>query len=288
MDKFRTNAVFILIGIFLLWSSVFFVREGETGMVLQFGRVARNNISPGVHFKVPVIERAVKFDRRLLILPAEPERYLTAERKDINVDFFALASIIDPQMFYRATGGNEEQAVQRLTPIVKDALRNEINARTLSQVVSGSRAEIIKSQLDGINKAAETVGIKIVDLRIKQIELPTDSEVIKNVYSRMSAQRQQVASRLRAEGEEQAQTIRAEADRDVAVILAEAKRDAQVLRGEGDSEATRIMGQAAAKDQGFFAFQRSLDAYRKAFNKGDSVIVLDSNDPFLKYMKADR
>ena len=288
MDKFRTNAIFILIGVFLLWSSVFFVREGETGMVLQFGRVARNNIWPGVHFKVPVIERAVKFDRRLQILPAEPERYLTAERKDINVDFFALATIVDPQMFYRATGGNEEQAVQRLTPIVKDALRNEINARTLSQVVSGSRAEIIKSQLDGINKAAETVGIKIVDLRIKQIELPTDSEVIKNVYSRMSAQRQQVASRLRAEGEEQAQTIRAEADRDVAVILAEAERDAQMLRGEGDGEATRIMGQAAAKDQGFFAFQRSLDAYRKSFSKGDSVIVLDSNDPFLKYMKADR
>ena len=288
MNKLRANWIFIIAALFLLWSSVFVVREGETGMVLQFGRVARNNISPGIHLKAPIIERAVKFDRRLQIMPAEPERYLTAERKDINVDFFALATIVDPQAFYRATGGNEEQAVQRLTPIVKDALRNEINTRTLSQVVSGSRAEIIKSQIAGINKAAETVGIKIVDLRIKQIELPTDSEVIKNVYSRMSAQRQQVASRLRAEGEERAQTVRAEADRDVAVILAEAERDAQKLRGEGDGEAARILGQAAAKDQAFFAFQRSLDAYRKSFSKGDSVIVLDSNDPFLKYMKADR
>ena len=257
-------------------------------MVLNFGRVARTNLSPGLHFKVPLIERVLRFDRRMQILPAEPERYLTAERKDINVDFFALAALTDPQAFYRATGGSEEQAAQRLAPIIKDALRNEINSRTLQQVISGSRADITNKQLGTINRAAATVGVKIVDLRIKQIELPTDSDVIQQVYRRMSAQRQQVASRLRAEGEEQAQRIRAEADRDVVVLVAEAERDAQSLRGQGDAEAARVVGLAAAKDQGFFAFQRSLDAYRKAFGKGDSTIVLDDNDPFLRYLKSDR
>lgn len=288
MNNFPNRLYALALVAFVLWSSIFIVREGQTGMVLNFGRVARTNLSPGLHFKVPLIERALRFDRRMQILPAEPERYLTAERKDINVDFFALAALTDPQAFYRATNGSEEQAAQRLAPIIKDALRNEINSRTLQQVISGSRADITNKQLGTINRAAATVGVKIIDLRIKQIELPTDSDVIQQVYRRMSAQRQQVASRLRAEGEEQAQRIRAEADRDVVVLVAEAERDAQSLRGQGDAEAARVVGLAAAKDQGFFAFQRSLDAYRKAFGKGDSTIVLDDNDPFLRYLKSDR
>ncbi len=288
MNNFPNRLYALALVAFVLWSSIFIVREGQTGMVLNFGRVARTNLSPGLHFKVPLIERALRFDRRMQILPAEPERYLTAERKDINVDFFALAALTDPQAFYRATNGSEEQAAQRLAPIIKDALRNEINSRTLQQVISGSRADITNKQLGTINRAAATVGVKIIDLRIKQIELPTDSDVIQQVYRRMSAQRQQVASRLRAEGEEQAQRIRAEADRDVVVLVAEAERDAQSLRGQGDAEAARVVGLAAAKDQGFFAFQRSLDAYSKAFGKGDSTIVLDDNDPFLRYLKSDR
>lgn len=289
MNRFLVGKLnWVFLALLVLWSTVFIVREGETGMVLNFGKVARTNLAPGLHLKLPIVERAVKFDRRLQILPAEPERYLTAERKDVNVDFFALAMLVDPQAYYRATGGNEEQAVQRISPIIKDALRNEINSRTLQQVISGSRAEITNKQITGINEAAKTIGMKIIDLRIQQIELPTDSKVIQDVYTRMSAQRQQVASKLRAEGEENAQKIRAEADRDVAVLVAEAERDAQGLRGQGDAEAARVLGQAAAKDQGFFAFQRSLDAYRKSFEKGDGVIVLDDNDPFLRYLKSDR
>jgi len=190
--------------------------------------------------------------------------------------------------FYRATGGDEEIAAQRLAPIIKDSLRNEINSLTLQQVVSGDRSEVIGPQLAKINIGARTVGVRIVDLRIKQIDLPTDSQVIKDVYRRMSAQRQQVASRLRAEGEEAAQTIRARADRDRAVILAEAERDAQKLRGEGDAEATRIYGQAAAADPGFFTFQRSLEAYRKSFEDGNGVVVLERDDPFLQYLRNDR
>ena len=274
--------------LFAMLGSMYTVREGQAAIVLNLGRVVRTDIGPGLHFKWPLIETAQVFDRRLQVLDAEPERYLTSERKDVSVDFFAIGRIEDLRAFYRATGGDETRAVERLAPIIKDSLRNEINSRTLSQVVSGDRALIVDSQLAAINKGAATLGVRIVDLRIKQIDLPTDSKVIGDVYSRMRAQRQQVASRLRAEGEEQAQQIRANADRDRQVILAEAERDAQKLRGEGDAEAARIYGQAASRDPGFYAFQRSLEAYRRSFADGNTVIVLDKDDPFLDYMRSDR
>ncbi len=272
----------------LMFGSVFIVREGHTAIVLNLGKVVRSDLGPGLHFKVPLIESARIFDQRLLVLPAEPERYLTSERKDVSVDFFAVGKIQDSRAFYRATGGNESDAIERLAPIIKDSLRNEINTRTLSQVVAGERDKIIGAQLKTINKGAATLGIRIVDLRIKQIDLPTDSRVIDDVYNRMRAQRQQVASKLRAEGEEQANEIRAQADRESTVILAEAERDAQKLRGEGDAESARLYGNAANADPGFFAFQRSLEAYRASFKDGDAVIVLDKSDPFLQYMRSDR
>jgi membrane protease subunit HflC len=278
----------VVAALVLLMGSVFVVNEGHTAIVLNLGRVSRVDLGPGLHFKWPLVESARVFDRRLQVLPAEPERYLTSERKDVSVDFFAIGQIQDARAFYRATGGDEGAAVDRLAPIIKDALRNEINARTLQQAVSGDRTEIVKSQLDVINRGAATLGVRILDLRIKQLDLPTDSRVIDDVYNRMRAQRQQVASRLRAEGEEQANEIRAGADRDQQVIIAEAERDAQKLRGEGDAEAARIYAEAANRDPGFYAFQRSLEAYRKAFSGNDSVIVLERNDPFLQYMRSDR
>lgn len=271
-----------------LMGSFYVVNEGQTAMVLNLGRVVRSDIKPGLHFKLPLVESARIFDRRLQVLDAAPERYLTSERKDVSVDFFAVGRIENVRAFYRATGGDEEIAAQRLAPIIKDSLRNEINARTLSQVVSGNRSEVIGPQLDAINKGAATMGVSIVDLRIKKIDLPTDSQVIKDVYRRMSAQRQQVASRLRAEGEEQAQTIKAKADRDKTVILADAERDAQKLRGEGDAQAARLYGDAAGADPSFFAFQRSLEAYRRSFADGNAVIVLERDDPFLQYLRSDR
>lgn len=274
--------------LFALFGSVYVVSEGQTAIVLNLGKVVRSDIGPGLHFKVPLIESARIFDTRLQVLPANPERILTSEQKDVNVDFFAVGRIENTRAFYRATSGREEDAVARLEPIIKGALRNEINVRTLSQVVSGDRSKIVSGQLKEINKAAATLGIRIIDLRIKQIDLPTDGKVIGDVYRRMSAQRQQVASKLRAEGAEQANQIRATADRDRNVILAEAERDAQKMRGEGDGEAARIYGNAANADPGFYAFQRSLEAYRGSFSDGDAVIVLDKNDPFLQYMRSDR
>lgn len=282
----------VIAALLALMGSVYVVAEGHTAIVLNLGRVARWDIGPGLHFKWPLVESALVFDRRLQVLDAEPERYLTSERKDVSVDFFAVGMIQDVRAFYRATGGAgqaaEEIAVQRLAPIIKDSLRNEINSRTLQQVVAGNRSEVIGKQLGTINQGASNIGIRIVDLRIKKIDLPTDSKVIQDVYSRMSAQRKQVASKLRAEGSEQANEIRAKADRDQTVILAEAERDAQKLRGEGDATATRIYGQAASRDPAFYAFKLSLESYRKAFADGESVIVLDRDDPFLQYMKSDR
>ena len=286
--KASTWASIAVAVLLLLLGSVFVVREGQTAIVLNLGKVVRVDLPPGLHFKVPLIESARIFDRRLQVLDAEPERYLTSERKDVSVDFFALGLIENASVFFRATGGDESIAIQRLAPIIKDALRNEINQRTLQQVVSSDRVQVIRDQLAAINEGASTVGIRIVDLRIKQIDLPTDSDVIGQVYRRMRAQRQQVASRLRAEGEEQANEIRAGADRDQQVILAEAERDAQKLRGEGDAEAARIYADAANRDPSFYAFQRSLEAYRRAFSGGESVIVLERNDPFLQYMRSDR
>ena len=286
--KASTWASIAVAALLLLLGSVFVVREGQTAIVLNLGKVVRVDLRPGLHFKVPLIESARIFDRRLQVLDAEPERYLTSERKDVSVDFFALGLIEDASVFFRATGGDESIAIQRLAPIIKDALRNEINQRTLQQVVSSDRVQVIRDQLAAINEGASTVGIRIIDLRIKQIDLPNDSEVIGQVYRRMRAQRQQVASRLRAEGEEQALLIRATADRERTVVLAEAERDAQVLRGEGDAEAARIYAEAANRDPGFFAFQRSLDAYRKAFEDGEGVMVLERNDPFLQYLRSDR
>jgi membrane protease subunit HflC len=271
-----------------LLGSVYVVNEGHTAIVLNLGRVARTDVGPGLHFKWPLVESARVFDRRLQVLDAEPERYLTSEKKDVSVDFFAIGLISDVRTFYRATGGDESLAVQRLAPIIKDSLRNEINAHTLQQVVSGDRNEMVARQLGAINKGAATLGVKIVDIRIKRIDLPTGGEVIEQVYRRMRAQRQQVAAQLRAEGEEQSQKIRSEADRQQQVILAEAERDAQKLRGEGDAEAARIYAQAYQRDPAFYAFHRSLEAYRRSFANGNAAIVLDRDDPFLQYLHDDR
>ncbi|APO96811.1 protease modulator HflC [Xanthomonas vesicatoria] len=271
-----------------LMGSVFVVREDQTAMVLNLGRVVRADLKPGLHFKIPVVESVRVFDRRFQVLDTAPARYFTAEQKDVSVDFFAIGYISDVRAFYRATGGEESVANSRLAPIITDSLRNQINSRTLQQLVSGDRSELIASQLKGINGAIKGLGMQITDLRIKQIDLPTDSQVITDVYERMRAQRKQEASKLRAEGEEQALTIRAQADRESTVIKADAERDAQKLRGEGDADAARIYGQAGAKDPSFYAFYRSLEAYRESMTDGNGVVVLDKNDPFLQYLKSDR
>ncbi|HEY0660958.1 MAG TPA: protease modulator HflC [Lysobacter sp.] len=271
-----------------LLGSVFVVKEGHSAIVFRLGTIVRTDIAPGLHFKWPLVENARVFDRRLQVLSSDPERYITSDKLDVSVDFFALGRIEDMRRFYRATGGDEARAVELLAPIIRDSLKNEINARTLQQVVSGDRTEVVSKQIAAINRGASTLGVKVVDIRIKSIDFPSDSNVLTSVYNQMRSQRQQAASQLRAEGVEQSQKIRSQADREKAVLLAEAERDAQQLRGEGDAEAARSYAAAANKDPGFYSFQRSLEAYRASFADGEGVIVLDRDDPFLQYLKSDR
>ena len=267
-----------------LFASVYVVNESQTAIVLNLGKVVRNDVPPGLHFKVPFVEQVRKFDRRLLTLDDNPERYLTAEKKDVEVDFFVKWKIKDVTTYYRAaSGGSEEAAEQRLTPIVKNALRNDINQLTLQQVVSSGRNELTKRLLKQINAGAATLGIEVVDVRIKRINFPQDSQILDSVFDRMSTERQQVANALRAEGQELAESVRAEAERESQVILAEAQRDAQKVRGAGDSEVARISAAAYGQDAEFYAFYRSLEAYKASFADGKTTMVLDPDSEYLKY-----
>lgn len=237
-----TSIMLAVFGVILtLFGSVYIVNESQTAIVLNLGKVVRSDIKPGLHFKVPFVEQVRKFDRRLLTLDDNPERYLTAEKKDVEVDFFVKWKIKDVTAFYRATsGGNEDVAEQRLTPIVKSALRNDINQLTLQQVVSSGRAEVTRRLLGSINKGAATLGIEVVDVRIKRINFPQDTDILKSVFVRMSSERLQVANALKAEGFAEAERIRSEAERESRVLLADAQRDAQKVRGEGDSQVAQI------------------------------------------------
>jgi membrane protease subunit HflC len=264
----------------------FIVHEGQVAILLQFGRISQTEFKPGLHFKLPIVQQALRFDRRILTLDSTPERYLTSEKKDVSVDFFVKWRIAEPAKFYTAVGGDEARAQQRLGPIVREGLRTAINSRTLQEVVSSARSELTDALVTAANRAAQNLGIQIVDVRIKRIDLPEESSVLRSVYERMRSERKQVADSLRAQGNEAAARIRAEADRQVQVLKAEAYRDAQKLRGEGDAQAADIYAAAYGADPEFYSFYRSLEAYRNSLGKsGNGVLVLDPTSEFLHYLK---
>jgi len=264
--------------------SVYVVNESQTAIVLNLGKVVRSGIEPGLHFKWPLVEEVRKFDRRILTLDDAPERYLTSEKKDVSVDFFVKWRIADVSTFYRAaSGGNEDAAKLRLTPIIKDALRNEINRLSLQDVVSGARVDLTARLLEATKDGAATLGISIVDIRIKRINLPEDGNILSSVFDRMRAERTRVANQLRAEGSEGSDEIRSEAERERQVILAEAERDAQRLRGAGDAKAAALAATAYGQDAEFYAFYRSLEAYRNSMADGRTTLVLDPDSEFLRY-----
>lgn len=269
--------------VLLVANSLFIVREHEFAALFRLGAITRADVQPGLHFKVPFIESVRRFDRRLLTLDAQPERYLTSEKKDVSVDFFVRWRIADVSRFYQATGGNEENALARLNPIVKEAVRNEFNQRTLQEVVADIRTNLTDTLIAKSDESAAQLGIRIIDLRIKRIELPEDSEVIDSVFRRMREERRRVANELRAEGGEAAERVRADADRQRNVIMAEAERDAQRLRGEGDARAAETYAAAYGADAEFYGFHRSLQAYRAAFATGTDVLVLDPRSEFFRY-----
>lgn len=276
------SAIVALVIVLLGLNSMFVVGEGHSALLLQFGRIVRTDYQPGLHFKLPVMQQVMHFDKRILSLDAPPERYFTSEKKSVNVDFYVKWRVADNAAYYRATGGDQLQAAQRLTPIVKDALRFEFNARTLPDLISGARKDIterVRAQTDA--SARKNLGIAVVDVRIKRIDLP--NEVSESVYKRMRAERLQLANELRFTGQEAAEKIQADADRQGQVLRADAQRDAAKVKGEGDAQAAVIYAQAYGQDPEFFAFYRSLAAYRTSFEDGKGVLVMKPDDEFLRY-----
>lgn len=261
--------------------SVFVVGEREHAIKFRFGEIVRADYTPGVHFKLPIVNTVRKFDNRILTLDNRPEEFLTAEKKNVIVDFFVKWQITNPTSFYRATlGGQETVAEQRLLEIMKDGLRAEFAQRTVQQVVSAERTEIMNIASKAAQDAAQEFGISIIDVRVKRVELPED--VSSSVYDRMITSRARVAAQLRAEGAEAAERIRAEADRERTVILSSAFRDAETIRGAGDAGAADIYARAYNRDPDFYAFHRSLEAYRNSVGDGD-VLVLDPDSEFFRY-----
>ena len=267
------------------YNSVFTVRQDQTALLLQFGRIVRSDYAPGLHFKLPFMQEAVKFDNRILTLDAQPERYFTAEKKVVNVDFYVKWRIANPVRYYQATGGQELQAQARLSPMIKDALRFEFSSRPLDELVSGGRNDVTARVRHQANASAlRTLGIQIVDVRIRQIELP--ESVSESVFRRMRAERMSLANALRSAGEESAAKIRADADKQAKVLVAQADAQSTELRGEGDAKAAQIYAAAYGQDPGFFQFYRSLEAYRRSFGGGHGVLLLKPDSAFMQYFQA--
>lgn len=265
----------------LLSLSLFTVEETQTAIRFQLGEMVQANYQPGLHWKWPLINNVRKFDRRLQTLDTEPERFLTAEKKNVIVDSFAMWRIEDVRQFYTRVGGDPKQANVRLDQIVKDGLRSEFSKRTIQEVVSGDRDQIMETLSRLLREQATQLGIAAVDVRIKRIDLPPD--VSSSVFSRMKAERLRVAKDFRSRGGEAAERIRADADRQGTVLLAEAYRDAERQRGEGDAQAIDIYAQAYGKGQDFYSFHRSLAAYRQSFGTKDDVLVLQPDSQFFRY-----
>ena len=285
------SAIKLIIGLLavaLIASSLLFVvSETERGVKLRFGRLIEADIHPGLHYKVPFADQVKIFDARVLTLDATAASFFTIEKKRLIVDSYAKWRIANVEAYYKATGGVESVANSRLANRVNNGLRNEFGSRTLHEVVSGERDALMRSITEQLNSTVlESLGIEVVDVRVKRIDLP--DEVSSQVYRRMTAEREKEARELRSTGKEKAEKIRASADRERTIELANAYRDAEQIRGDGDADAARIYAAAYQKDAEFYAFMRSLTAYKAAFaNKGD-IMLLEPDSDFFRYLNNQR
>ena len=285
--KLKTLLIVVgaLVGVLLLSNTLYVVKEIERAVKLRFGEFANADIPPGLHFKIPFAEQVRKFDARLLTVEAPARRYLTIEQKPLEVDSFAKWRIGDVARFYRSTSGDKAVGSNRLLERVNEGLRNEISRRTMHDVVSGERDQFmadLKSMLD--QEMMEQMGIEVIDVRVKQIDLPT--EVEDAVHQRMNSARHIEANQYRADGEELAIARKADADRQVTVIIAEAYRDAEEIRGDGDAQATKIYAEAYDQDREFYAFTRRVTAFAESFSDKDDLLVLDPQSDFFRYLQS--
>lgn len=282
----RLNMILGLVALVLgaVAMSVFTVDQRQYALVFQLGEVKRVITEPGLHFKLPLVQNVRFFDNRILTLDStDPERFITSEKKNVLVDSFIKWRIVDPKLYYMSVGGDEMRARTRLSQTVNAGLREEFGKRLVHDVISGERDKIMDRMREKADIDARRIGVKIVDVRLKRVELP--DEVSGAVYSRMEAERKRVANELRSEGAAEAEKIRADADRQREIIVAEAYRDAQKVKGEGDAKAAALYAEAFSKSPEFYAFYRSLEAYRNSFASKSDVLVVEPNSDFFKYLK---
>jgi len=284
-SKFNVVALSILTALVVVAMAIFTVDQRQFALVFQLGEVKRVITEPGLNFKIPMIQNVRLFEKRLLTLDNnEPERFITSEKKNVLVDSYIKWRIIDPNLYYISVGGDEARAKTRLNQTVNAGLREEFGKRTVHDVISGEREKIMDQMREKADADARKIGVQIVDVRLKRVELP--NEVSEAVYRRMEAERKRVANELRSEGSAEAEKIRADADRQREVIIANAYRDAQKIKGDGDAQATAIYGQAFNQNPEFYAFYRSLEAYRGSFKTKSDLLIVEPNSEFFKYMKG--
>ena len=283
------NGKFGVFGILLaaiagfVYSGIFVVNEWEMALKLRLGEIVDSDYEPGLHWRWPIINDVQKFDGRIQTLDSTPERFLTIEKKDVIVDSFAKWRISNVAQFFRSTGGSSNKTGRLLSERINTSLRDEFGKRTIQEVVSGERSEIMQLLAKDADEKASELGVEILDVRVKRIDLPP--EVSESVYDRMRAERERVARDLRAQGAEAAERIRADADRQSTVILADAFKEAEELRGQGDAKAAETYAQAYDQNREFYAFYRSLNAYKKVFETGGDMMILEPDSEFFQYFK---
>jgi len=282
-----TLLIVLLVALVVVSASMFTVDQRQNALVFQLGEVVSVKTKPGLYFKLPLVQNVRFFDTRIQTLDSvDPERFITSEKKNVLVDSFIKWRVIDAKQFYVSVGGDETRAQIRLSQAVNDGLRAEFGKRTINDVVSGQRDEVMNLIRTKADQDARKIGVQVVDVRIKRVDLP--ETVSENVYRRMEAERKQVANQLRSTGAAEAETIKADADKQKEVIIAEAYRDAQRIKGEGDAKASAIYAAAYGRNPEFYAFYRSMQAYRESFKSKSDVMVLDPSADFFKYMKNPR
>ena len=281
--KGKNLAIIILLVIVgtVILSATYTVDEREKAIVFQFGEILRADDKPGIHFKTPFINNVRKFDARIQTMDAEPESYLTEEKKNLIVDSFVKWRVKDAFTYYTTLGGLPSNARNRLSQRVNDALRSEFGKRSVQQVISGDRVDIMKAVRQSIDKETSVLGLEVIDVRLKRVDL--DITISERVYQRMEAERSMVAKQLRARGAEAAERVRADADRQRQVILANGNREAQEIRGLGDATATGVYAEAFGQDREFYRLYRSLNAYRATFNSPSNLLVIEPKSEFFRY-----
>jgi modulator of FtsH protease HflC len=283
-NRLKTWLPISLAAVVIFFSSfTFVVREYEVALKLRLGEIVSDTYAPGLHFKIPILNQIRKFDRRLQTLDSQPERFLTIEKKDVIVDSYAKWRIARPAQFLRSTGGNNARTSRLLSERINTSLRDEFGKRTIQEVVSDDRLALMEALTKDVNANAADLGVEVIDVRVKKIDLPP--EVSESVYQRMRAERERVARDLRAKGAEAAERIRADADRQRTVIIAEAYKESEEIRGEGDARSADIYAQAFTANPEFYAFYRSLAAYRESFGQGGSVMVLEPDSDFFRFFR---